>query len=37
VVAGPPEAACAAVMTALIGSNPASDDVAVLMLRQHTG
>jgi len=30
-----PEAACAAVMAALIGSEPARDDVALLMLRRR--
>jgi phosphoserine phosphatase RsbU/P len=32
----PTEAACAAVMTALIGSEPARDDVALLMIRRRT-
>jgi serine phosphatase RsbU (regulator of sigma subunit) len=32
----PAEAACAAVMTALIGSEPARDDVALLMIRRRT-
>ena len=35
VSADPPEAACAAVMGALIGSEPARDDVALLMLRRQ--
>jgi len=35
VTAGPPEAACASVMKALIGNQPVRDDTAVLMLRQH--
>ena len=30
-----PEAACAAVMGALIGSEPARDDVALLMIRRQ--
>jgi sigma-B regulation protein RsbU (phosphoserine phosphatase) len=33
--AQPPEAACAAVMGALIGSEPARDDVALLMIRRQ--
>jgi phosphoserine phosphatase RsbU/P len=32
----PAEAACAAVMTALIGSEPARDDVALLIIRRRT-
>jgi len=32
----PAEAACAAVMAALIGSEPARDDVALLMIRRRT-
>lgn len=35
VAAQPPEAACAAVMAALVGSEPASDDIALLMLRRQ--
>lgn len=35
VAAGPPEAACVAVMKALIGKQPAHDDVAVLMVRRR--
>jgi serine phosphatase RsbU (regulator of sigma subunit) len=35
VSAQPPEAACAAVMGALIGSEPARDDVALLMIRRQ--
>jgi serine phosphatase RsbU (regulator of sigma subunit) len=31
------EAACAAVMGALIGSEPARDDIALLMIRRHHG
>lgn len=30
-----PEAACAAVMGALAGSEPARDDIALLMIRRH--
>jgi serine phosphatase RsbU (regulator of sigma subunit) len=30
-----PEAACTAVMGALIGSEPARDDIALLMIRRH--
>jgi serine phosphatase RsbU (regulator of sigma subunit) len=33
--AQPPEAACAAVMGALVGSEPARDDIAMLMIRRH--
>ena len=33
--AQPPEAACAAVMGALVGSQPARDDIAMLMIRRH--
>jgi len=33
--AEPPEAACAAVMRALVGSEPARDDIALLMIRRH--
>jgi serine phosphatase RsbU (regulator of sigma subunit) len=32
-----PEAACATVMGALIGSEPARDDIALLMIRRHDG
>jgi len=35
--AQPPEAACAAVMGALVGSEPARDDIALLMIRRHPG
>ena len=35
VTAQPPEAACAAVMGALVGSEPARDDIALLMIRRH--
>jgi putative methionine-R-sulfoxide reductase with GAF domain len=35
VIAGPPDAACAAVMGALIGNEPARDDVAVLTFRRQ--
>jgi len=34
VTAGPPDAACSAVMRALVGSEPARDDIALLMLRR---
>lgn len=34
VVAAPPEAACAAVMRALVDSEPARDDIALLMVRR---
>jgi serine phosphatase RsbU (regulator of sigma subunit) len=34
VVAQPPDAACAAVMAAIIGNKPARDDVALLMVRR---
>lgn len=37
VTAQPPEAACAAVMGAMIGSGPARDDIALLMIRRHDG
>jgi serine phosphatase RsbU (regulator of sigma subunit) len=37
VTAQSPEAACATVMSALIGSEPARDDIAVLMIRRHDG
>ena len=33
--AQPPEVACAAVMGALVGSEPARDDIAMLMIRRH--
>ena len=35
VTAQPAEAACAAVMGVLIGSEPARDDVALLMIRRR--
>jgi serine phosphatase RsbU (regulator of sigma subunit) len=35
VTAQPPEAACAAVMGALVGNKPARDDIALLMIRRH--
>jgi sigma-B regulation protein RsbU (phosphoserine phosphatase) len=35
VTAQPPDAACAAVMAALVGSEPARDDIALLMLRRQ--
>jgi len=35
VTAQPPDAACAAVMGALVGSEPARDDIALLMLRRQ--
>lgn len=37
VTAQSPEAACATVMSALIGREPARDDIAVLMIRRHDG
>lgn len=37
VMAQPPEMACAAVMRALVGSEPARDDIALLMIRRHAG
>ena len=37
VTAESPEAACAAVMAALVGSEPARDDIALLMIRRHPG
>jgi serine phosphatase RsbU (regulator of sigma subunit) len=37
VTAQPPEAACAAVMGALVGSEPARDDIALLMIRRDAG
>jgi serine phosphatase RsbU (regulator of sigma subunit) len=37
VTAEPPEAACAAVMAALVGNEPARDDIAVLMVRRQPG
>jgi phosphoserine phosphatase RsbU/P len=33
--AEPPDAACAAVMAALVGSEPAHDDIALLMFRRQ--
>jgi serine phosphatase RsbU (regulator of sigma subunit) len=35
VTAQPPDAACAAVMAALVGSEPAHDDIALLMFRRQ--
>jgi serine phosphatase RsbU (regulator of sigma subunit) len=35
VAAQPPDAACAAVMAALVGAEPANDDIALLMFRRH--
>ena len=35
VTAQSPEAACAAVMGALVGNEPARDDIALLMIRRH--
>jgi serine phosphatase RsbU (regulator of sigma subunit) len=35
--AQPAEAACATVMGALVGSEPARDDIALLMIRRHAG
>jgi len=35
VTAEPPDAACAAVMAALVGSEPARDDIALLMFRRQ--
>jgi phosphoserine phosphatase RsbU/P len=35
VTAQPPEAACSAVMAALVGSQPAKDDIALLMARRQ--
>jgi sigma-B regulation protein RsbU (phosphoserine phosphatase) len=37
VTAQPPEAAAAAVMGALVGSEPARDDIALLMIRRQAG
>jgi serine phosphatase RsbU (regulator of sigma subunit) len=37
VTAQSPEAACAAVMGALVGREPARDDIALLMVRRHAG
>jgi len=37
VTAQSPEAACAAVMGAMVGSEPARDDIALLMIRRHAG
>jgi sigma-B regulation protein RsbU (phosphoserine phosphatase) len=35
VMAEPPDLACSAVMRALVGSEPARDDIALLMLRRQ--
>jgi serine phosphatase RsbU (regulator of sigma subunit) len=35
VTAGPPDTVCSAVMLALVGNNPARDDIALLILRRH--
>jgi putative methionine-R-sulfoxide reductase with GAF domain len=37
VTAQPPEAACAAVMGALVGNESVRDDIALLMIRRHDG
>jgi len=37
VTAQPAEAACAAVMAALVGNEPARDDIALLMVRRQAG
>ena len=37
VTAQSPEMACAAVMRALVGSEPVRDDIALLMIRRHAG
>jgi serine phosphatase RsbU (regulator of sigma subunit) len=37
VTAQPPDAACAAVMAALVGNEPARDDIALLMFRRSPG
>ena len=37
VTAQSPEAACATVMGAMVGSEPARDDIALLMIRRHAG
>jgi len=37
VTAQPAEAACAAVMGALVGNEPARDDIALLMVRRQAG
>jgi serine phosphatase RsbU (regulator of sigma subunit) len=37
VTAQSPEAACAAVMGAMVGSEPARDDIALLMIRHYAG
>lgn len=37
VTAQPPEMACAEVTSVLVGNEPARDDIAVLMIRRHTG
>src|SRR5207237_567723 len=36
VSAGPVESVCAKVMAELVGAEPPPDDIAVLMVRQHT-
>jgi phosphoserine phosphatase RsbU/P len=35
VAAQPPDAACAAVMAAMVGAEPARDDIALLMFRRQ--
>ena len=35
ITAEPPDLACSAVMRALVGGEPARDDIALLMLRRH--
>ena len=35
VTAGPPEAVCASVMAAMVGTEPARDDIALLVLRRE--
>jgi serine phosphatase RsbU (regulator of sigma subunit) len=37
VTAEPPEAVCATVMGTLVGSEPARDDIALLIVRRHAG
>jgi serine phosphatase RsbU (regulator of sigma subunit) len=37
VTAGPAEAACAAVMGAMVGNESARDDIALLMVRRQAG
>ncbi len=37
VTAQPPDMACAAVLGTLVGSEPARDDIALLMIRRHAG